>query len=157
MMSNSTQGFAVDDILSDSIPNPKAPPTRAKRFHSRGIARFRMDRCENCGAVKSGKGLRSLSVHHIDGDTLNNDPANLRTLCQKCHIGIVHQVPGRPAIILPESQLRQFLLIPGMSVVEIARRLGVTRRIAMQNIKRYGLHHHGLYVSRRSLNRKRQS
>jgi 5-methylcytosine-specific restriction endonuclease McrA len=36
---------------------------------------------EGCTIVKV-----ILTVHHIDADTTNNDDANLRALCQKCHL-----------------------------------------------------------------------
>ncbi len=36
--------------------------------------------CEACGAVDE------LHVHHVDGDHSNNEPVNLQTLCEKCHI-----------------------------------------------------------------------
>lgn len=49
-------------------------------------------RCEFCGipngsaATKSGKPV-ILTVAHLDHDTTNSDPANLRALCQACHLG----------------------------------------------------------------------
>lgn len=36
--------------------------------------------CETCGRTP-----RALHVHHVDQDTSNNAPANLRTLCASCH------------------------------------------------------------------------
>lgn len=110
-----------------------------------------------CAANGSGNGKRTLSVHHIDGNPLNNAPENLRTLCQRCHIAIVHESPGRRPTLLPESELRQLLAVPRMSVAEIARRLGVTRRIAGYNIQQYGLTHHGQDVDRPGRGRRRRS
>ena len=46
--------------------------------------------CEQCGAANHQPhpvtGSRVvLTVAHLDHDTTNNDPANLRAWCQKCH------------------------------------------------------------------------
>lgn len=52
------------------------------------IARQIRDRdewtCQDCGEQRTRWG-RSLHVHHIDGDKLNNDPGNLISLCAGCH------------------------------------------------------------------------
>jgi len=47
--------------------------------------------CEGCGAWNSYPhpvtGSRvMLTVAHLDHDTTNNDPGNLRALCQRCHL-----------------------------------------------------------------------
>lgn len=39
--------------------------------------------CERCLTVPSDKKL--LDVDHIDGNTANNEPNNLQTLCKSCH------------------------------------------------------------------------
>lgn len=41
--------------------------------------------CQHCGKV-AHKNSRAIHVHHIDRDKTNNDPANLITLCVKCHM-----------------------------------------------------------------------
>lgn len=43
------------------------------------LKRFRKACCEECGSTSR------VGVHHMDGDRTNNSPANLRTLCPRCH------------------------------------------------------------------------
>lgn len=53
--------------------------------------KFKKENCEKCGTGKKydneGFLLRngSLTVHHIDGNIMNNKKENLMTLCRKCH------------------------------------------------------------------------
>lgn len=45
-------------------------------------------KCQWCGVegeLHNDNG-RQLSVHHLDGDTTNNNPANLVVLCAICHL-----------------------------------------------------------------------
>jgi hypothetical protein len=35
--------------------------------------------CEKCNAAKSER-------HHVDGNTLNNEPGNIMVLCRRCHM-----------------------------------------------------------------------
>lgn len=37
------------------------------------------ERCDSCGYS------HDLTVHHVDGDPLNNEQSNLQTLCRHCH------------------------------------------------------------------------
>lgn len=63
-----------------------AKPTAARlRAHS---VITTMVACKQCG--KTGR----LHRHHIDGDTFNNDPANLIVLCEPCHKN-AHRKPRR--------------------------------------------------------------
>ena len=55
-------------------------------------------RCERCGAANGlphpVTGSRVvLTVAHLDHDPTNNDPSNLRALCQRCHNA--HDAPMR--------------------------------------------------------------
>lgn len=39
---------------------------------------------EICSCEKCGKA--AMDRHHVDGNTLNNDPANIEFLCRRCHM-----------------------------------------------------------------------
>lgn len=41
--------------------------------------------CENCGLSEWMERPILLEVHHMDGDSLNNDLSNLQLLCPNCH------------------------------------------------------------------------
>ena len=52
--------------------------------------------CENCGHPHDVAGGYVLTVHHIDGDTTNNNFNNLVALCQRCHLHIqAKYTPGQ--------------------------------------------------------------
>lgn len=44
--------------------------------------KFKKKACERCGF--EGHPVQ-MDVDHMDGDSSNNDPANLQTLCANCH------------------------------------------------------------------------
>lgn len=54
--------------------------------------------CARCGREFSGRSLRELTVHHKDGDHLNNPPdgSNWELLCLYCH-DYEHQTPYQHA------------------------------------------------------------
>lgn len=55
--------------------------TDEKNGRKRARARIDTDQCSSCGEV----GPR-IDVHHIDGNTSNNDLGNLVALCRRCHM-----------------------------------------------------------------------
>jgi 5-methylcytosine-specific restriction endonuclease McrA len=55
----------------------------AQRDHGRHYRGALAGACERCGFVPEH--ICQLDIHHLDGDHLNNDPANLATLCANCH------------------------------------------------------------------------
>lgn len=58
---------------------------------SKVIRNYVLDRaghkCEECGWNKKHAltGISPLDVHHVDGDSQNNRPENLKVLCPNCH------------------------------------------------------------------------
>ncbi len=42
--------------------------------------------CQHCGVTQS-EAKRTLQIHHIDHNKMNNDPANLMTVCGPCNMG----------------------------------------------------------------------
>lgn len=42
-------------------------------------------RCMRCGKTQAEEG-RTLQVHHLDHDKMNNDPSNLATSCASCNV-----------------------------------------------------------------------
>lgn len=69
-------------------------------------------KCEHCGMLfdtdnkaktftnKNGDPI-ILTVHHLDGDTTNNDWTNLLAVCQVCHLHI--QAKWKPGWPLPST------------------------------------------------------
>ena len=50
------------------------------------LRRERAATCEACGLGEEWQGQHlALHVDHIDGDSANNEPVNLRLLCPNCH------------------------------------------------------------------------
>lgn len=54
-----------------------------KRHSLRPHTRYRKESCETCGFIPQHGS--QLDVDHIDGNSKNNDPSNLQTLCANCH------------------------------------------------------------------------
>jgi hypothetical protein len=55
--------------------------TDKNRGRQRAQRMFTATRCVACGR----SGIR-IERHHVDGNPLNNDPANVRVLCTRCHM-----------------------------------------------------------------------
>lgn len=66
-----TSGSAHYAWKGDAASEP-AGRARARRAYSLGP-------CTACGERASDR-------HHVDGDTLNNDPSNVVPLCRRCHM-----------------------------------------------------------------------
>jgi predicted HNH restriction endonuclease len=84
----------VKDIAADkSVAHAKAIEQRKKPIaeitskssrHAR-LAKHRGPRCQSCGLdVWMGEPI-TLEVHHLDGDSTNNEEDNLLLLCPNCH------------------------------------------------------------------------
>jgi len=54
-------------------------PTVTRATYLSRARKFKKEACERCGARDH------LHVHHRDRNYTNNDPANLETLCERCH------------------------------------------------------------------------
>ena len=55
-------------------------------WHCEGTPQYPDCRAVNGQPHPDTKGRVILTVAHMDHDTANNDPANLRALCQRCHL-----------------------------------------------------------------------
>ena len=86
--------YCFDCLPYIKIANKKYDRTRNKsperRFlHSQGWRRAREHKlsidplCEQC--LKKGYTVPAVLVHHLDGNELNNDFGNLKSLCNDCH------------------------------------------------------------------------
>jgi hypothetical protein len=71
--------------IGDSV-SVKGGRTRALRIYSN------IGKCERCGA-------ESPERHHVDGNTANNSPSNIRILCRKCHM----TEDGRLAVLVENA------------------------------------------------------
>lgn len=65
------------------VLNPQWKGDNASDFAGRDRAKrlYPLEPCEICGSKKSER-------HHVDGDTLNNERANIQFLCRKHHMEI---------------------------------------------------------------------
>jgi len=102
--------------------------------------RFGAPREELIGAKCQCGSTKRLSLHHRDGNGRgsarpNNDPSNLETLCNACHVN--HHVKEWSLKHNPEYQ-KKVNDLWGLSLREIGRRIGVThmtvKRIRLQSL-----------------------
>ena len=64
-------------------------------------------RCERCKHKHDPEAGYTLTIHHLDGDTANNEEWNLASLCQRCHLQVQAKVRMNQLfwqIILPVSE-----------------------------------------------------
>ena len=65
--------------LSCSVSAQHAMPPPTEAAARKRARRFIGERCDSCGWSDG------LTVHHVDGNPLNNKRTNLQTLCGYCH------------------------------------------------------------------------
>lgn len=51
----------------------------------KNLLAIRGNRCEQCGLTEWNGQTIPLELHHVDGDTFNNELENLQLLCPNCH------------------------------------------------------------------------
>ena len=73
---------------------PENWPTISQRMKHRGGWR-----CERCGRANDYCSSHVLTVHHLDGDKQNCDPANLAVLCQRCHLKVQAKFDPRKRVL----------------------------------------------------------
>lgn len=61
-------------------------------------------KCVRCGHGHSRENWRILTVHHWDGDKMNNVWWNLMALCQRCHLSIQGRVDPHQAFFFEHSE-----------------------------------------------------
>lgn len=64
--------------------NHTAPASRIKKHLIK--AGYKEDYCEGCGITEWNNKPISLPLHHIDGNSKNNQLDNLEILCPNCHV-----------------------------------------------------------------------
>lgn len=61
-------------------------------------------RCVRCNAESSVEDRTVLTVHHMDGDRMNNRWWNLLALCQRCHLSVQNRVDPETPYWLEHSE-----------------------------------------------------
>lgn len=78
--SNNSPGMLVACTrFGDENPMWKGDRAKPQAGRTRALHRFSPLGCEKCPAKKAQR-------HHVDGNTLNNDPSNIKFLCVRCHM-----------------------------------------------------------------------
>lgn len=67
-------------MWGENNPQWKGENISVKSGRSRALRRFTKKPCEICGEPQK------VDRHHVDGNTKNNEPSNLRYLCRRCHM-----------------------------------------------------------------------
>lgn len=107
------------------MPQPDSTNRQTMHYRAR---KHRKSACERCAATID------LEVHHRDEDRTNNDPANLETLCGKCHraehgVGPMVAARRERAKTQLSSKQRSLLAVvkaDWLTAEVIAERLGTT-------------------------------
>jgi HNH endonuclease len=75
----------ISDWLTDHTTGntPQGVKTAIKKY----LIREAGHKCSKCGwnTINESTGHSPLEIDHIDGDSNNNSPSNLRVLCPNCH------------------------------------------------------------------------
>lgn len=88
----------------DRHPSWKGVDVTPQGGRARAQRAFDARPCEICG--HAGDGAGGVHRHHVDGDTTNNDPSNIRFLCPKHHIEAEQRDTGkRTARVLTPDEL----------------------------------------------------
>lgn len=87
---------------SSYLPQLKGLLARARKVYKEYYPD--QDCCELCGA----KQVSHMQVHHIDGNTKNNNPLNLMKLCITCHDDIHYSTTMQKSIIIFETPVSSF-------------------------------------------------
>jgi uncharacterized protein YlaI len=107
--------WKADDVGINSARN--------RAFHAYSLDGVSCERCEQQPAIDR---------HHVDGNTINNDPSNIQFLCRRCHMEVDGRLtafvegPKRPRSagrVEADKLLRERPDLPG---VEVARLTGVS-------------------------------
>lgn len=72
------------------------PPTAAasRKRAQKSVSGF----CEACGTSAD------LTIHHVNGDPMDNSPSNMQTLCRQCHAfwhGLLKRIGRKPETPMP--------------------------------------------------------
>lgn len=68
-----------------SNPNFKLNTTNQKTGRTRAWNKFKLHNPKICNRCKKPK---TVEIHHINGNTLNNNLENIKWLCRSCHMNV---------------------------------------------------------------------
>ena len=115
--------------------------------HIRAIKKFPKQPCEVCSNDHSER-------HHIDGNTLNNSPENIKFLCRKHHMeldGRLKQICQRNASIKIPVDLTLFMKLYNdhLTEYEIAEKLRTSTKVVRNRRIELSLPYNGPYRNRK--------
>lgn len=92
------------------------------------------DLCEDCEAKPP------MDRHHKDGNTANNDPANVAFLCRRCHMKRDGRLGGAPAPRVPDTDLAETVRLyrSGLSMRAVEDVLGLAVSSVAHRLNRAG-------------------